>query len=102
MDIKILGHDCVGCDRLYQHTVKALERVRVEADIERITDPEDIWSYGIVQPPVVVIDGRIVSEGKVLSTTELTKIFSRLSEKMIARNSETNSRISRASLSHVS
>lgn len=75
MDIKILGIDCANCHLLEKRAVKALNQLHIEATVEKVEDPEDVWSYGLLEPPALVIDGHLVSQGKIHTIAELKEIL---------------------------
>lgn len=75
MKIKILGSGCPNCIRLEANTKKALEELKIKADVEKVTDIGKIMSYGIMSTPALVINEKIVSYGKVLSSEEIKKFF---------------------------
>ena len=43
--------------------------------MEYITDMEKIIGYGVMSTPALIIDGKIVSAGKVLKTREVEKFL---------------------------
>lgn len=75
MEIKILGRDCANCHLLVERTVKALSQLRIEGSVEKVEDPEDVWAYGLLQPPAIVIDGHLVSQGKFFTIAELKDLI---------------------------
>lgn len=80
MEIKILGMDCPHCRILQVRATKAIQQLRIDGTVEHVDKPEDVWSYGILKPPAVVIDGHIVSQGKMLTIAEIKKILINLLE----------------------
>ena len=66
MHIKILGRGrCRYCKILVDRTHKAVEHIQVNVTIERIEDPHEIYSYGILATPILIIDDTVVCQGKV-------------------------------------
>lgn len=43
----------------------------ISSEVERITNMEDIASSGVLFPPALVINGKIVSDGRVSSRKEI-------------------------------
>jgi small redox-active disulfide protein 2 len=76
--VKILGSGCVKCNQLEEATKAALEQLGMDTAIEHITDFARIASYGIMTTPALVIDGKVVSYGKVLKTEEVVKILQKV------------------------
>ena len=73
--IKILGGGCAKCNQLETATVEALHELGMETKIEHVKDFGEIASYGIMTTPALVVDGKVVSFGKVLKKSEVIKIL---------------------------
>ena len=75
MKIKVLGPGCPNCKVLEANTKKALEELKIKADVEKITDIGEIVSYGVMSTPALVINKKIVSSGRVLNSEEIKKFL---------------------------
>ncbi|KHO52022.1 MAG: Redox-active disulfide protein 2 [archaeon GW2011_AR13] len=75
MKIKILGTGCPNCKVLEKNTKDAVEELKIKAEIEKVTDITKIMEYGIMSIPALVIDEKVVSYGKVLSSNEIKKLL---------------------------
>jgi small redox-active disulfide protein 2 len=75
MKIQILGTGCPKCNKLYQNAKAAVEAAGIEADIEKITNLNDIMAFGVMVTPALAIDGQIKSSGKVPSADEIKQMF---------------------------
>ena len=75
MQIKILGSGCKKCLTLADNTRLALEQQGQQADIEKVTDFAQIAAYGVMSTPALVIDDKVVSVGKVLSSAEIVPLL---------------------------
>lgn len=75
MKIKILGTGCPNCKKLEDNVKKALEELKLEATIEKVTDLPEIMSYGVLSVPAIAVDEKVLSSGTVLSTEEIKKIL---------------------------
>ncbi|MFP4403682.1 MAG: thioredoxin family protein [Candidatus Woesearchaeota archaeon] len=73
MKIEILGSNCPRCEELLENTKKALKEKSIDAKINKITDINEIISYGVMSTPAIVIDGEIKSYGKVNEVEEIKK-----------------------------
>jgi len=74
--VKILGTGCAKCNKLTANTKEALSRLgRSDAHLEHVTDIKEIVSYGVMITPALVINGKVKSVGKVLSSDEAGKLL---------------------------
>lgn len=73
--VKILGGGCDKCNQLEAATVKALTELEMDTDIEHVRDFEKIAAYGVMTTPALVVDGKVVSYGKVLKKDEVIEIL---------------------------
>lgn len=77
-EVKILGSGCAKCNQLETATKSALEQLGMDTTIDHVTDFSQIASYGVMTTPALVIDGKVVSYGKVLKTEEVVKILQKV------------------------
>ena len=75
MNIKVLGGGCSKCEKLLSNVKKAVSKTGTEAEIEYITDFSIIGSYGIMTTPALIVDGKIVSTGKVLNIKDIEEFL---------------------------
>lgn len=75
MKINVYGGGCKSCKTLYENAKKAVGLAGVEAEIGYITDMKIIMQKGFMTMPVLEIDGKAVSKGKVLSEKEITSLL---------------------------
>ena len=73
--IKILGSGCAKCIALEKSTKEALTELNVKENIDHITDFSQIASYGVMSTPALVINGKVVSYGKVLNKDEVKDLL---------------------------
>ncbi|MFA0815490.1 MAG: thioredoxin family protein [Anaerofustis sp.] len=76
--VKILGSGCAKCNQLEAATKEALASLGMSTEVDHITDFAEIAKYGVMSTPALVIDGKVVSYGKVLKTDEVVKILKNL------------------------
>jgi small redox-active disulfide protein 2 len=74
MEIKILGTGCPNCKRLEKVTRQALDEIGVDASVTKVTDFSEIMTYDILSTPGLVIDGKVVSSGRVPSRAEVSSL----------------------------
>ena len=75
MKIEILGIGCERCDQLYENVLTAVSTVdpATEINVEKIGDVNYFTKMGVFMTPGLVIDGQLISTGKVPSANELKK-----------------------------
>jgi small redox-active disulfide protein 2 len=73
--IKILGSGCTKCNQLEASTKEALEQLGMNDAIDHVTDFAQIAAYGVMSTPALVVDGKVVSYGKVLKPEEVAVIL---------------------------
>jgi hypothetical protein len=56
---------------LEKNVTAALTEMNIEAEVSKVSDLELIIAYGVVRTPGLVIDGRVVSVGKVLTLEQI-------------------------------
>jgi len=71
LNIKVLGPGCPNCQRLAQVVYDVLEELGLEASIEKVTKYPDILKYNILATPGLVINGKVVSAGRIPSKVEV-------------------------------
>ena len=76
--VKVLGSGCAKCNALEAATKAALEQLGMDTTIEHVTDFAKIASYGVMSTPALVVDGKVVSYGKVLKTEEVVAILKKI------------------------
>lgn len=75
MRIKILGPGCANCAKLEKETAKAVERLGLEATIEKVTDYGEIAAYGVLNTPGLVVDDEVVASGRVPTASKIGEML---------------------------
>ncbi|MEG0852612.1 MAG: thioredoxin family protein [Angelakisella sp.] len=73
--VKVLGSGCAKCNQLEAAVKAALAELGMDTAIEHIADFTQIAAYGVMTTPALVIDGKVVSYGKVLKKDEVMDIL---------------------------
>ncbi len=73
MKVEVLGTGCKRCDQLYENTVSAASDFDSSTGIEvkKVTDINYFTKMGVFMTPGLIIAGKTVSVGKVLSVEEI-------------------------------
>lgn len=66
---------CAKRNQLEAAMVAALEQFGMTTAIEHVRDFAQIASYGVMSTPALVVDGKVVSSGKVFRTEEVVAIL---------------------------
>ena len=69
--VEVLGPGCANCRRVEANAREALAIAGVEAEIRHVTDYRDIAARGVLSTPGLVIDGRVVSAGRIPSAADI-------------------------------
>lgn len=73
--VQILGTGCKKCQTLRANAEQAAHNAGVEIDLQKVEDIADIVAMGVASTPAIVIDGQVVSTGKLLSAKEIEKLI---------------------------
>ncbi len=76
--VKILGSGCAKCNALEASTKVALDQLGMDTAIDHVTDFAKIAAYGVMTTPALVVDGKVVSYGKVLKPDEVVKLLQKV------------------------
>ncbi|UCH09971.1 MAG: TM0996/MTH895 family glutaredoxin-like protein [Fidelibacterota bacterium] len=71
LSILVLGPGCYNCEKLAAMCQEVVEEQGLDAAVEKITDLNQIQAFGVMMTPGLVINGRVVSSGRVPSKTTL-------------------------------
>jgi small redox-active disulfide protein 2 len=71
MDIKILGSGCTKCEKLEAAARAAVAELGIDAEFDKVTDPAEIASWGVMATPALVVDDEVVLSGRVPSAEEV-------------------------------
>ena len=73
--VKVLGGGCVKCNQLEKATIEALIELGMDSSIDHVENYEKIAAYGVMTTPALVVDGKVVSCGKVLKKDEVIELI---------------------------
>jgi len=75
MKIQILGTGCPKCNQLYENAKQAAAELTIDAELEKVTDLNDIMAFGVMVTPALAIDGQVKTSGKVLSAEAIKEMI---------------------------
>ncbi len=67
MEIKIVGSGCKNCVELEKRVKRVIEEMQIEATISKISDFVEIAKSGVLMTPGLIINNRVVVQGKLPS-----------------------------------
>lgn len=73
--IEILGPGCPKCNALAENVRKALQEINQTAEVVKITGIKEMVAKGIMFTPGLLMDGKIVSQGKALNVEQIKELI---------------------------
>ncbi len=83
MKIIVLGTGCSKCKTVYEKVKKVVEEMQNTAVVRKEEDLTEILKYNPRLTPAVVVDGNIVSQGKIPDETEIRQWLSMSKKEMV-------------------
>lgn len=74
----VLGACCKKSADTFNNVRQAVNELGFTDEVVNIGDALEIAKYGIMQTPALVVDGKVVSYGKLLMADDVKKIFEKL------------------------
>ena len=75
MKIQILGIGCPKCKQTEANAKEALKNLGLDAEIEKITDVNEIADFGVMATPALAVDGTVKFSGKIPSIKEIEEVL---------------------------
>jgi small redox-active disulfide protein 2 len=73
--LQILGTGCPKCRLLTEHAERAAQELGLDYELEKVTDLDRIFEFGVVATPALVVDGEIRVFGHVPTTAHLKELL---------------------------
>lgn len=73
--ILVLGTGCKNCQALEANVKEALKKMRKTISVGHVTELDKIASYGVMSTPGLVVNGKVVSTGKVLKADAIVELL---------------------------
>ena len=75
MKIQVLGTGCAKCKTLTANAEKAVQELGSDATVEKVEDVREIMKLGVMSTPALVVDGKVMTAGKVPTPDQIKKLL---------------------------
>ena len=75
MKVQILGTGCPKCKQTEANAKEALKNLGLDAEVEKITDVNQILDFGIMATPGLAVDGDIKFSGKIPTVADIEAVL---------------------------
>jgi small redox-active disulfide protein 2 len=75
MKIQVLGTGCAKCKQLTANAEKAVAELGLAVPVEKVEEIREIMKFKVMSTPALVVDGKVVSAGKVLAPAEVKALL---------------------------
>ena len=75
MKIEVLGPGCPKCQSTEQIVKKAVNEMNLKAEIVKVTDINAIIEKGVMWTPALVVDGKVVMQGKIPTVDQVKQLI---------------------------
>ena len=79
--IQVLGSGCPTCKKLYELTKEAIVEINFNVDVEYVTDIQKIVAMGVMQSPVLAINGKPIMTGSIFDKEKIKELIKNWCEK---------------------
>ena len=79
MEIKIIGKNSSNRIKMMKNLEKSMKGIEEKINIEICEDDKEIQKFNISNIPALMINGKVVSQGKILTDKEIKKYVKLLS-----------------------
>ena len=73
--IKVLGAGCKSCHEQYENAKEAVKAMGLSVEVEYIIDMQKVMEYGVMRMPALVVNERVVSQGRVLKAADVESLL---------------------------
>ncbi len=74
MRIEVLGPGCPKCASTEQNVRKAIKELNIQAEVLKVTDLEVIIEKGVMYTPALIVDGKLVLQGKIPTVEQIKQL----------------------------
>ena len=75
MKIITLGNCCKKSQSNHQNAIIAAKNCGIEESVVNIGDMTEIMKYGVMATPALIIDGKVLATGRMLSVEQIEKLI---------------------------
>lgn len=75
LSVKVLGAGCPSCHKMHENAKEAACSAGFPVKVEYVGDLKAIMGYGVMSLPALVVDGSVVSAGKLLSAQDIAAVL---------------------------
>ena len=80
MKVQILGTGCKKCKQLFENTSEAISDLKIDADISKVEDLDEICAAGVMVTPALVVDGKVLLSGRLFNKNEIIEALEKLNK----------------------
>lgn len=73
--LKVLGSGCKKCQTLEESARQAVLDLGLDIEVIHVSDFSEIAKYGVMSTPALVLNGQVLSYGKVLTVEEVKELL---------------------------
>lgn len=74
-EIKVLGPGCAKCKSTFKTLEKVIRDNGLDVRLQKVENIEEIMRYNVLATPAVVVDGNVVTKGKVPTEAEAKRLL---------------------------
>ena len=73
--IEVLGTGCAKCKRLFDNVQAAVKDLGIATEVVKVEDIDAIATSGVMMTPALIINGEVVTEGRVPDVNEIKSLL---------------------------
>jgi len=75
LKVEVLGPACSKCDDTFDKVKQVLDELKLEAELIKVTDIFQIIDLGVNFTPALLINGRVMFQGKVPRKEQIREVL---------------------------
>ncbi len=75
LKVEVLGPGCSKCDDTFEKVRQVLEELKLESELIKVTDIFQIINRGVNFTPALLINGRVMFQGKVPRKEQIREVL---------------------------